>query len=101
MIGTLYVPFSDKQYLIDQMLDNLKNMKMPRKDWKLLIYDVSGNQTINEKFQKWLLIYGDEYAKFEHVIRPPKITTEMAHTSCWKDNKKLTCDKGVKDSERV
>ena len=93
MIGTLFLPISDKPYLIDIMMHNLIQIPIMENRLKCLIYDVSGNEEINNKLRDLSKKLKNKFIEVEHVIKPRKISEHVAGLSCSRANSHILVEK--------
>ncbi len=70
---TIATPFIDKPLIVPLWLENFEKLDFPRKDFKLLWVDMSGNPQINRLLKKYIKEHGHEFKEVEFIENPPKM----------------------------
>jgi len=71
---TLACPFINKGLGVHKLwLDNLKRVRLPRAEMKLLFVDLANNDEITKLYSTYLAEHGGEYLKTDYVKNPLKV----------------------------
>jgi hypothetical protein len=69
-MNSLVLLFANRPYLVDYAIENIEKLRLPRKDWKFVIIDTSGNPSVYVPLQRYMDAVSSEWGAVEYVLRP-------------------------------